>query len=65
MDIVYYKYKHKIFKYLPNWLFRIFHKPIILKNCYPVGIGENCKTTLKNDDPLVINVSFKFDDIDK
>jgi hypothetical protein len=38
MDAKIYKYKNKIWNILPNSIFKLFHKPIIYKNCIPTGI---------------------------
>ena len=57
MDILHYKYKNKIWRFLPRWLFRIFHKPIKYTNCYPTTIGSNI---VQKDDSVLVEVEMTF-----
>jgi len=33
MDAYVYRYKNKFWNFAPDWLFKLFHKPQIFKNC--------------------------------
>lgn len=33
MDIKLYRYKNKLWRFAPDWLFKLFNKPIIFKDC--------------------------------
>lgn len=57
MDILHYKYKNKIWRFLPRWLFMIFHKPIIYTDCYPTAIGSNI---VQQDDSVLFEVEMTF-----
>ncbi len=38
MDIYVYRYTNKLWNFVPKWLFRLFHKPQVFKNCSPSAI---------------------------